>query len=116
VCYANDLLADRLSALGEAERLRFAASELERVFPGAAANFTRGTSFSWKSQPWVRGGWPDVRGTFEAQLNIFREPEGQIYFAGDYATLPDYLNTVEGAIESGAHVASTILNEARERT
>lgn len=109
VCYAKDELADRLAALDEPGRIRYVVAELERVFPGASSEFVRGTSFSWKEQPWVRGGWPQVRGTYEQRVAAFLVPHGRIWFAGDYATSPAWLNTAEGAIESGQRAADGII-------
>jgi monoamine oxidase len=82
--------------------------ELEKIFPGAQAHFVKGTSFFWDEQPWIKGGWPLVRERFSHRVGVFREPDGRVYFAGDYAATPDLLNTMEGAIESGEHAASQI--------
>ncbi len=108
VCYAKGELADRLGSLEEAARLRYAVAELEHIFPGAAEHFQTGTSFCWRDQPWIRGGWPLVREGFEHQVGVFREPEGRLYFAGDYAAAPRWLNMLEGAIESGEFAAGLI--------
>jgi len=108
VCYAKGDLAQRLSALGDSQRIRHAISELERIFPGAGAHFEHGASFCWNEQSWIRGGWPQVRAGFAHRAKEFRRPEERLYFAGDYASLPSYLNMVEGAIESGEHVAEQI--------
>ncbi|HSM16171.1 MAG TPA: FAD-dependent oxidoreductase, partial [Gemmatimonadales bacterium] len=80
----------------------------ERVFPGAAEHFQTGASFCWRDQAWIRGGWPLVREGFEHRIGIFREPEGRVYFAGDYAAASRWLNTLEGAIESGEFAAQQI--------
>lgn len=108
VCYARDALADRLAALDEGGRVAHAMAEVERVFPGAAANFVRGMSFSWREQSWIRGGWPLVRDGYEQRVSLFQEPYGRVYFAGDYASEPSWLNTVEGAIDSGERAARAI--------
>jgi monoamine oxidase len=115
VCFAKDELADRLAALDEPSRLRHALSEVERVFPGAESHFVSGTSFSWKEQPWVRGGWPRVRDGHEESVRAFLEPHGRIWFAGDYASSPERLNTVEGAIESGEFAAASIIRASDAR-
>jgi monoamine oxidase len=114
VCYAKGTLADRLGSLDEAARLRYAVAELEHILPGAAEHFQVGTSYCWREQPWIRGGWPLVREGFEHQVSVFRKPEGRLYFAGDYAAAPRWLNMLEGAIESGEHVAS-LIDEARAK-
>ena len=109
VCYAKDELADRLAAMDESQRIGHVVAELERVFPGATSEFVRGTSFSWKDQRWVRGGWPQVRGGYEHSVSAFSVPHGRIWFAGDYATSPTWLNTAEGAIESGRRAAENVV-------
>ena len=108
VCYAKGKLADRLGSMDDATRLRYAVAELEHLFPGAAEHFQTGTSFCWRDQPWIRGGWPLVREGFEHQVGVFRQPEGRVYFAGDYASAARWLNTLEGAIESGEFAAGLI--------
>jgi monoamine oxidase len=108
VCYAKDDLARRLGAMNETERLDYALQELEKIFPGAQDHFVKGVSFYWDEQPWIRGGWPLVREGYANKVGVFREPEGRVYFAGDYAASPSLLNTMEGAIESGEFAASQI--------
>ncbi len=34
-----------------------------------------------------------ARDGFADRVAVFREPEGRVYFAGDYATDPEWLNT-----------------------
>ncbi len=63
--------------------------------------------FNWKKQPWIRGGWPKVR-PFSSRIGEFRKPFGRVYFAGDYTAELKFLNMMEGAIESGEHVAKLI--------
>ena len=113
VCYARDGLAARLSALDERAMVDYAVRELEHVFPGAARNFERGAAFCWNRQSWIRGGWPHVRAGFARRAQEFRRSEDRLYFAGDYASTPAYLNTVEGAIESGEYAALAIESAAR---
>ena len=113
VCFAKDELADSLAAMNDAERVRHVVTEIERVFPGAATEFVRGASFSWKEQPWVRGGWPRVRGEYEHRVAAFLVPHGRIWFAGDYAASRAWLNTAEGAIESGQRAADDIIRASR---
>ena len=108
VCYAQDELARRLGALSESELLHHVVSELELIYPGARANFVKGASYDWDKQPWIGGGWPLVREGFSEQMSVFRNPDGRVYFAGDYASLPAFPNTMEGAIESGELAADQI--------
>lgn len=108
VCYAQNELATRLGGLGETERLEYALEELEKIFPGAKEHFVQGISFCWDQQPWILGGWPLARHGFADKVGAFRKPDGRVYFAGDYVAAPAFLNTMEGAIESGEYVASQI--------
>jgi len=108
VCYAQGDLACSIGRLEEAERLERTVDNLEAVFPGARRHAEGGASFYWDEQPWIGGGWPLARHGFSHKVAIFREPEGRIHFAGDYAAHPDWLNTAEGALESGQHAAERI--------
>ncbi len=108
VCYAQDELARRLGAMTESDRLDHALNELELIFPGAKDHFIKGASYSWDEQPWIGGGWPLMREGFSEQMSVFRKPDGRVYFAGDYAALPAFPNTMEGAIESGELAADQI--------
>lgn len=108
VCYAKGSLADRLCELAEEERIQYAVKELERIFPGAQGEFRGGTSLCWNREPWVRGGWPLARKGFAQRMWEFQKPEGRVHFAGDYATKPEWLNTVEGALESGESAATAV--------
>jgi monoamine oxidase len=113
VCYAKYGLARKIGALDDDQRLRYAVAELEKVFPGSAENFEAGTSHYWDHVPWIRGGWPEIR-KFKSRAPIFREPEGRVYFAGDYAGDAEWLNTAEGAVESGQHTARSICRRIAE--
>ncbi len=108
VCYAQGQLARQLGQRSESERIEHTLEELEKVFPGAKTHFVKGISYYWDEQPWIRGGWPLVRQGFSNRVRVFREPDGRVYYAGDYAASPDLLNTMEGAIESGEYVAREI--------
>ena len=107
VCYAREALADQLSHMDPESRIAYAVAEVERLFQGARENFVRGTSFSWREQPWVHGGWPLMRDR-ENMVELTREPHGRVFFAGDYAASADLLNMTEGAIESAEHVVAQI--------
>lgn len=110
VSYAHGALATRLYEMDEAAREHYVIHELERVFPGAARHAVCSTSFFWRDQAWVRGGWPLLRGGHEQDASTFREPEGRVVFAGDYASTPELLNTVEGALESAEHAVGLALH------
>jgi monoamine oxidase len=108
VTYAKAEQADRLDALSERDLVTLALDEIDNIFPGVREHFLSAKVFSWKRQVWVGGEWPLARDGFEEKICAFRAPVGRICFAGDYVTIPEYLNTVEGALESGEHAVRLI--------
>jgi Monoamine oxidase len=112
VCYAQSALSREIGGLNERDRIAFAIQQVERVFPGAAEHFVRGTSFFWDAQSWIGGGWPQLRGGHEDRGAVFDSPEGQIFFAGDYICA-EWLNTIEGTLESADRAAEALCRVAR---
>ncbi len=108
ICYAQGSIAQRLEPLSNSDRVAIATNEIEQLWPGASRQIDSGWSFSWKSQNWIAGGWPLVRDGFIGETDVFLNPHGSVYFAGDYVTSPDLLNTVEGAIQSGHRAADAV--------
>jgi monoamine oxidase len=115
VCYAQRDLGARLCAMEAGMRIDYALEHIEHMFPGAREHFVRGASFAWCDQPWVRGGWPLLREGREHDAAAFRQPEGRLYFAGDHAS-PQWLNTIEGAIESAEFAVEQLCAAARFQT
>ena len=112
VCYAHSTLSREIACLTEEARIAFAIQQVERVFPGAAEHFVRGTTFCWDTQSWIGGGWPQLRGGHEERGAVFSSPEGRLFFAGDY-TCAEWLNTIEGTLESADRAAEALCRAAR---
>ena len=108
VTYAKAGQAERLDVLSERDLITLALDEIDNIFPGVREHFVSGKAFSWKRQVWIGGGWPLAPDGFEKKSCYFRTPLGRICFAGDYATVREYVSTVEGALESGEHAARLI--------
>jgi monoamine oxidase len=103
--------ARRVARLAEPERIEFALSELERIFPGAHANFERGASVSWDDDPWSRGATSYFRPgeMLELKPHVARA-EGRVHFAGEHTS--SWPGWMQGALESGERAAREVLEAA----
>lgn len=105
--------ARRLAGLDEEARLEFALEQLETLYPGARAHAEGGTSYSWVTDPWARGGYSSLRpGQVFGLLPHVAQREGRIFFAGEHTSRMSA--SMEGAIESGQRAAREI-HEAAAR-
>jgi monoamine oxidase len=109
--YARDSLARRLMAMDEEARVRWAVREVEKIYPGLAANFEGAVTKCWEEDPWARGAYTLFRpGHLSAFYQEIRRPEGRIHFAGEHAS--PWTGWMQGALWSGLRAAREI-NEAR---
>ena len=96
--------ARRLAAMPEAERVEFALSQVEQVYPGARRHYQRAQSHSWDADPWARGAFAYFRpGQMVALAPHLARPEGAVHFAGDHTSL--WSGWMQGALESGLRAA-----------
>jgi monoamine oxidase len=99
--------ARRLSQMEEGQRIHFALSQLNEIFPGIREDFERGTSKSWDDDPWARGAFAYCRpGQVLTLLPHVRGPEGRVHFAGDHTS--PWSGWMQGALESGLRAAREI--------
>jgi len=99
--------ARRMAAMPEAERIEFALSQVEQVYPGARQHYERAHSHSWETDPWARGAFPYFRpGQMVALTPHLARPEGAVHFAGDHTSR--WSGWMQGALESGLRVAREI--------
>lgn len=85
---------------------RLALEHGTRVHPQYAAEFENAFSVTWARVPWSRGSWRAETSAAEQALAPLREPDGRIYFAGDYMT--DMSSWMQGAFSSAREVATAI--------
>lgn len=107
-CYITGEWARRVTAMAEADRVQLALDLVERVFPGARANYSgRVMTKCWDEDPWERGDYCWFRpGQMTALCPVIPIPEGRIHFAGDHTSaLPGWM---QGALESGIRAASEV--------
>lgn len=109
ITYAKGALARRLCSMTKSDVIEYLVDAVNKAMPGATRSFMNAQTLCWDQQPWIRGGWPLARGIDEDELKAFRKGCGRLAFAGDFAATPQWLNTVEGALESGVHAAGLIL-------
>lgn len=99
--------ARRLARTSEAERIDFALSQLDQVFPGMRKDYERGTSKSWDDDPWARGAFAYFRpGQMMSLLPHLAHPEGRVHFAGDHTSA--WSGWMQGALESGMRAAREV--------
>jgi monoamine oxidase len=89
-----------------AEIQRLALEHGARVHPQYPAEFETAFSVTWARVPWSRGSWRSESSGAEQALAALREPDGRIYFAGDYMT--DMSSWMQGAFESAREVATSL--------
>ena len=96
-----------LAEASERDRILFALSHLERIFPGLSEDFERGVSKSWDEDPWARGALAYFRPgqMLPLQPHIVR-PEGRVYFAGEHTS--PWMGWMQGALESGLRAAREV--------
>lgn len=98
----------RLSLMPEDERIDFALSQLEQVFPGLRADYERGASKCWDDDPWARGAFAYFRpGQMRSFLPHLARAEGKVHFAGDHTSA--WSGWMQGALESGLRAAREII-------
>ena len=67
---------------------KFAASRnaVEKLHPGSGKELTKPVYVSWQKIPFSLGSWIRGDGYFEGPYRQFLQPDGRIYFAGDYCS------------------------------
>jgi monoamine oxidase len=112
-CYISGPPGDAAGTLSEDERVRFAADNVDKVFPGVGDYLEGGVSKCWKEDPWARGSYAYYRpGQMLTVMRHVATPEGRVYFAGDHTS--PWPHWMQGALFSGNRVAREV-NEAANR-
>lgn len=98
----------KLAALSDAERTHLAVAEIEKLFPGSSDLLENTATVAWPNEPFTRASYAALApGEVTAHWKTLFEPAGRLFFAGEHAT--PIQGFMEGAVESGQHVAATIL-------
>src|SRR5438128_1903301 len=103
----------RVTRMAESDRILFAISQLERIFPGIREDFERGVSKSWDEDPWARGALAYLRpGQMRSLLPHLARPEGRVHFAGEHTS--PWSGWMQGALDSGLRAAREITDRAED--
>jgi monoamine oxidase len=98
----------KLSGLSDEERIKTAASVIEKIFPGSSALIEDTATTAWVNEPFTRGSYMAFApGEVTRHWKALFTPAGRLYFAGEHATI--YQGFMEGAVESGQSAAKNIM-------
>jgi monoamine oxidase len=101
--------AAKLAALSDEERIRTAAAEIERIFPGSSDLIECTATVAWPNERYTRGSYAALApGEVTAHWKTLFEPVGRLFFAGEHAT--PIQGFMEGAVESGQRAAKIIIS------
>ncbi len=92
---------------------KFAASRtaVEKLHPGRGKELTKPVYVSWQKIPFNLGSWVRNDGYFEGPYKEFLQPDGRIYFAGDFCS---HLTVwQEGAALSAQRTARMIVEQVQ---
>ena len=99
----------KLSALSDAERIRVAVAEIEKLFPGSSALIEHTETVAWLNEPFTRASYMALApGDVLKHWQTLFQPAGRLFFAGEHATAIQ--GFMEGAVESGQRAAASILS------
>jgi monoamine oxidase len=108
VAYSSGTPSRRLTALKEAERIRVAVDNIDKVFPGFHDNFEGATSKCWDDDEYARGAYACFKpGQMIEMYPPASKPEGRVFFAGEHTSA--VCAWMQGALESGNRVAREII-------
>ena len=107
--YTADQTADTLAAMSDRERHAVVVSELERLYPGCAAEIERTVTVAWRLAPPVSGAYSHFRpGDVTRFGPRLAEPIGRLHLAGEHTD--QWQATMNGALASGVRAAGEILS------
>jgi len=107
VAYSSGTPSRCLTALDEAERVRVAVDNVDKVFPGFRDNFEGATSKCWDQDRYARGAYACFKpGQMIEMYPQVGKPEGRVFFAGEHTSAA--CAWMQGALESGNRVAREI--------
>ncbi|HKW94212.1 MAG TPA: NAD(P)/FAD-dependent oxidoreductase [Methylomirabilota bacterium] len=107
-CDSAGIQARRITAMPADDRVSFALTEMERVYPSLRRHFERGTSKCWDEDPWARGAYVWFRpGQMRSLGPAIATPEGRVHFAGEHTS--PWIGWMQGALQSGLRAAQEIV-------
>ena len=106
--YLSNGAARRITALPEAERLRWFVEGLDQVHPGAREHYVAGISRCWDEDPFARGAYAWFKPGQMTELGpSMASAESRVHFAGDHTShRPGWMH---GAVASSKRVVKEVL-------
>ena len=105
--YISGEPARQIGALGDAERVKVARDNIEKLYPGFGDQYERGTSVAWETEPWSRGGFAWFkRNQMSTLLPHVASPERRVFFAGEHTS--PWFGWMQGALQSEPRVAQEV--------
>ena len=108
LCYGVGAPGAAYGRLAPADRVDAARSDVDRIYPGSAALFSKAATLAWHNEMYTGGAYTAYApGQVTRFARALRFPIGRIQLAGEHtdARFPGYM---EGAVRSGARVARAI--------
>ncbi len=100
--------ARRWGSLSEQARIEQCLQTLEVMYPECRAQVLTARSYDWQADPFALHAYiHHPPGYLTEALPLLRQPEGRVYFAGDYLSM--FVGYMEGALESSAAAAHGVL-------
>lgn len=105
--YQEGKVAEDLDRMSPSQRLNFAATYIDRLFPGFSPDLERSTSYSWQLDPFAQGaGMTLLPGDLYSWYRAVASVEGRIHFAGEHTSAtPSFM---QGAVTSGYRAAKEV--------
>lgn len=105
--YISGAAARQIGSLADADRVKVALENMEKLFPGVREQYQRGTSVAWETDPWSRGAFAWFKtNQMSTLLPYVARPEGRVFFAGEHTS--PWFGWMQGALQSGNRVAREV--------
>ena len=108
ISYTSGDFADADIEASEADIIASKRAQIDTMYPGADELFVTANVHAWHRDEYAMGGYSAYGpGQVMAYWHAFRQPHGNVYFAGEH-TDDKFIAYMEGAVRSGLRVAEEI--------
>lgn len=112
ITYTSGDFADAQIDFPEADIIADKREQINTMYPGADELFIKAHVYPWHRDTYAMGGYAAYGpGEVTKYWNAFRQPHGNVYFAGEHVD-DKYVAYMEGAVRTGLRVAEEIAGPA----
>jgi len=112
ITYTSGDFADAQIDFPEADIIADKRDQINTMYPGADELFIKAHVYAWHRDEYVMGGYAAYGpGEVTKYWNTFRQPHGNVYFAGEHVD-DKFVAYMEGAVRTGLRVAEEIAGPA----